>query len=458
MAEVEFTLTKRGARTLHLNGYQYTLNKRGHNGNTYWRCVDRSCGGRATLDPDDDLVSENNSHSHPPNHLQVVVSKAVDCMKERASTESTPLPAVYRETMVAMSQHPTASAAAANVPTLPSLQTTLQRSRRKRLPPMPSTIDDVCLTGDWARTLKGEPFVLGSEDNIHVLATDTNVTFLAEADELYMDGTFKVSPRLFYQVFMVHAFKHGKQFPFAYCLLPNKTKETYVKCLSILSKGMDDLHLRATFERVTTDFEIAMIQAIQEVFPSASTKGCFFHYSQAVWRKVQNLGLQEEYRSNLDLSRFVSKILALSLCPVRFVRVAWSAIKAAAPQVSNINELCRYFENTWLNGEFPIPSWNHHETEGPRTNNHLEGWHRRMNGIAGKKHPNIYELVELFQAEQASTEVTIEQLGAGGAVRRRGKFYRVKDRSIQRIRERFNNGTYTLEEYIDNLSKWMGFF
>ena len=81
-----------------------------------------------------------------------------------------------------------------------------------------------------------------------------------------------------------------------------------------------------------------------------------------------------------------------------------------------------------------------------------------MNGIAGKKHPNIYELVELFQAEQASTEVTIEQLGAGGAVRRRGKFYRVKDRSIQRIRERFNNGTYTLEEYIDNLSKWMGFF
>ena len=56
------------------------------------------------MNPDDNLVSENNSHSHPPNPLQVVVSKAVDCMKERASTESTPLPTVYRETMVAMSQ------------------------------------------------------------------------------------------------------------------------------------------------------------------------------------------------------------------------------------------------------------------------------------------------------------------------------------------------------------------
>ena len=62
---------------------------------------------------------------------------------------------------------------------------------------------------------------------------------------------------------MVHALKHGKQFPlFAYCLLPNRTKETYVKCLSIFSKGMKNLHLQANFERVTTDFEITMIQAI----------------------------------------------------------------------------------------------------------------------------------------------------------------------------------------------------
>ena len=71
----EFTNTKRGARCLHLNGYQYTLNKRGHNGNQYWRCVDRSCPGRATLVEDDSVVSENNNHNHPPNPLQVTVSK-----------------------------------------------------------------------------------------------------------------------------------------------------------------------------------------------------------------------------------------------------------------------------------------------------------------------------------------------------------------------------------------------
>lgn len=75
----EFT---RGAHSLHLNGYQYILNKKGRNENTYWRYVDRSCGGRATLDDDDDdVVSENNNYTHPPNPQQVCI--VVDKLEEK---------------------------------------------------------------------------------------------------------------------------------------------------------------------------------------------------------------------------------------------------------------------------------------------------------------------------------------------------------------------------------------
>ena len=80
-----------------------------------------------------------------------------------------------------------------------------------------------------------------------------------------------------------------------------------------------------------------------------------------------------------------------------------------------------------------------------------------MNTIAGKKHPNVYELVELFKKEQAMTETTIQQLAAGGASRRRRHFYRVKDRRINRVMEKFRNGEYTLDEYIEKQSQWMGF-
>ena len=39
------------------------------------------------------------------------------------------------------------------------------------------------------------------------------------------------------------------------------------------------------------------------------------------------------------------------------------------------------------------------------TNNHVEGWHSRLKKVVGKVHPNIFEIVEAFKKEQASTEV-----------------------------------------------------
>ena len=200
-------------------------------------------------------------------------------MKKRAGTESTPLPTIYRDTMVEMSLDSSASTAVANVPTLYTLQPSLYCSRRKRLPPMPATIDDVSLTGDWARSLKGEPFLLGTADNIHVLAIESNVEILAEADEFFLDGTFKIAWCLFHQVFTVDAFKHGKQLRLLIASFQIRPRKPMWKCLKILTEGIEDLSLQPNVQRVTTDFKIAIIQAAQEVFPSVSAKGCFYHYT-----------------------------------------------------------------------------------------------------------------------------------------------------------------------------------
>ena len=59
------------------------------------------------------------------------------------------------------------------------------------------------------------------------------------------------------------------------------------------------------------------------------------------------------------------------------------------------------------NGHYPLKTWNYYQIEGPKTNNHVEGWHNKINRAAGKAHPNIFELVELFKTEQANTEVCL---------------------------------------------------
>ena len=66
---------------------------------------------------------------------------------------------------------------------------------------------------------------------------------------------------------------------------------------------------------------------------------------------------------------------------------------------------------------FAVGLWNVREqtlSGEPRTNNHLEGWHRRFKTIVDRFHPNIYEFVDKLRGEQARVETTIEHLVAGG--------------------------------------------
>ena len=71
------------------------------------------------------------------------------------------------------------------------------------------------------------------------------------------------------------------------------------------------------------------------------------------------------------------------------------------------------FDKTWMNGQFRphnyvkllCPQWT--------PNNHLEGWYNSIKRVARKAHPNLYEVLEVLQREQAATKVTIQQLEAG---------------------------------------------
>ena len=113
---------------------------------------------------------------------------------------------------------------------------------------------------------------------------------LAEAETLFFDGTFHTCPEIFYQIFTVHAFKNGQQFPLAYCLLPDKTRSSYQQTFTLLKEKAEQLHLEFSPNVVLTDFELAIIQAADLSFPAATIKGCYYHYCQCLNRKTQLLG------------------------------------------------------------------------------------------------------------------------------------------------------------------------
>jgi hypothetical protein len=106
-----------------------------------------------------------------------------------------------------------------------------------------------------------------------------------------MDETFKSTPTIFSQIYTIHCFARGQMVAIAYGLLPNRRKDTYRRFLLLFKRKADESGVDFAQSLVQIDFEMAMLRALKDVFPAAQIRGCFFHFTQCLWRKVQELGL-----------------------------------------------------------------------------------------------------------------------------------------------------------------------
>lgn len=77
-----------------------------------------------------------------------------------------------------------------------------------------------------------------------------------------MDGTFKVAPTLFCQVYVILAEFLGGVHLAVYALLPNKKEQTYVKLFSMINQLQPDFHPTS----VSCDFKLGAITAINNSF------------------------------------------------------------------------------------------------------------------------------------------------------------------------------------------------
>lgn len=162
--------------------------------------------------------------------------------------------------------------------------------------------------------------------------------------------------------------------PLVYVLCTNKKQKTYEKILTIL-KGMES-NLNPT--NVILDFEKAAINAVQTVFDGSNVRCCFFHFTQNVWRHVQDVGLQSIYSDNIDFAIHIKMLMALALVPVEDVVSVFETLaespfwqdNPAAEFNKEKQSLLNYIESTYIGSPgrtsnskrreplFPIAHWN----------------------------------------------------------------------------------------------------
>ena len=189
--------------------------------------------------------------------------------------------------------------------------------------------------------------------------------------------------------------------------MTEKTELTYKRMLRKLLEIQPALNP----SYLMLDFERAAINAFEEEF-LAVLSGCFFHFSQNIYRKIQSLGLTNQYMEDPGFALYMRLLPSLAFVSENEVCDCFLILMGEFPQ--DALEVADYFETTYLGRRlpdqtrrtppFPIRFGNMYArvlNHTSRTNNCVEGWHNAFQTGVTISHPSFPKLVNHFQREQA---------------------------------------------------------
>ena len=296
-------------------GFIYTLNKSTEL--EHWVCEKRGqCKARVTIGDGLVIVKPNcikdiqDSHTHGPDVPRIDMLKGYNRMKERANEN-------LEESTRSIFSNGVATFGDSSLIKL-SKTDSIKRTIRKHKNGLesfgnPAHASEIQILDKYKVTPKGETFlqfdsVVGDSNRIIMFARPKVLLILKTSESWYADGTFKVAPQQFYQLYTIHAEKDGYIFPCVYVLVTGKTELIYNRMLGKLL----ELEPALNPSYLMLDFERAAINAFEEAFV-AVVSGCFFHFSQNAYRKIQSLGLTSRYIEDPGFALYMKMLPVLPL-------------------------------------------------------------------------------------------------------------------------------------------------
>jgi hypothetical protein len=188
--------------------------------------------------------------------------------------------------------------------------------------------------------------------------------------------------------------------------------------------------------KIRCDFEAGFISAVHQELPTTTITGCYFHFCQAVYRKLAELGLSADYVANDDFRKRVRMMLALAFLPVAQATVEFqNTIVVGCPPVllQMFTPLADYFRNYWIPR---AELWNMANVVR-RTNNNVEGWNSRFSKLVARHHPDLWRFLTALIKEQQHTKLLIIQLDGGQQVNQQNPKYKKVNARIDEIKTQF---------------------
>ncbi|XP_063622596.1 uncharacterized protein LOC134794743 [Cydia splendana] len=281
------------------------------------------------------------------------------------------------------------------------------------------------------------------EDDFLIFVTEKSKEWLANCKKFFADGTFRIVPEPFVQLYTFHAdigstADHTRVLPCIYVLLPNKQQETYEKMFKSFQQNIPGFQP----DELKVDFEKAAINAFRKLYPLAKITGCYFHFSQALYNNAEKFNIL----SRREGCTYVAKCAALAHLPAVKIHEGWIEISSDMPQMPGIKNFNEYMSSQWVQIEMiHIVSC---FKQRHRTNNVTESWHKKINNIIRKNSNILLVLSELKDEAQAVDFQELQNDVRPDVFRKRAKKYIAMDMKIDNIVNNFLLGKYDIKKTI----------
>ena len=121
-----------------------------------------------------------------------------------------------------------------------------------------------------------------------------SVAQLRTAEHWCCDGTFYSAPNYFSQVYSINCSHNHHVFSCLHAVLSNKNHSIQVVFFPQIKEYCGYIAPRTN----TSDVELGAINPATTLFTLSEMVGCFLHFSQSFYRKIQSLSFQNMYATN----------------------------------------------------------------------------------------------------------------------------------------------------------------
>lgn len=289
--------------------------------------------------------------------------------------------------------------------------------------------------------------------NMLIFANLEVINLLPNEITIFVDATFSVCPFNAYQLLIVSAEFAGSPRPIVFAVMPGKKQQLYEHFFHFFKNALLSIGNKTIKPvEVMMDFEKAMRNAIQKLFPGIIVRGCNFHFTQALRRKaIQIESLSRNIFHNSQHHQALKMFMRLSLLPLERVENGISQLKEYVSSIPEIEDdfqsFIIYFDKTWLQ-KYEIEDWCVSDATR-RTNNNIEGLNSYIKKLM-PRNPQPYTFLDclLHLAYETSSAVS-------SAIE---KPQTIKDRSkitkeLKKCLLLLNNEEITEIEYLKRLAK-----